>query len=611
MWKLFIFLSLTGSWYTDVYGMHKEIASPGSMKSISLVSKQDTVMPVVIIVRKDGVVGKDCDFSGNRAIQDAIENIRDAGPDKPYLIKVYPGEYAALEVAAFNSKESGPGNYAFIRGKDYVSLQGTDREQVIIRGELPDNLGATFSYESYQTMYWHAHNSSIKNLTITAHNLRYPVHIDGGATGLSDVYTSFKEVTLIHYGNEGDAARWKSWHPLGLGLSQGQVIVAEECIFQSPSWPLYMHTNSNFNKASKLIFRNCRFNGTGEHRLLACLQSLGSHQQDEVRLENCTWDDGYIMQANDVPYLSYKREDQHYNHCDLKITGHGNSPFLWLPAFRGEVLKITSKASDGGTVSIDTTSSAFALIMGNNENSHRYSTTVSGEVQSGGYVRRKGKGVIKAYARGCVDVGEESTVKNTYIKSLGKRLGNCTVTPKTLRMIVNGKKYEVVFNQDYIGEGIKSDSIPAAYSNQQIIAAIQAVIGEVAEVSLWIAGNDYFPEFTDYVTRAVAKEPIQKGMAVVYDPAGKLRRATGIEHKIGGIALDDMLPGEKGRVLKKGYIAAGTAACFQALVEKELVVKKGERLGIGTTPGILSRSATGKPFYAIDDNVLAFNLQPR
>lgn len=573
-----------------------------------LTATPDTVKPVIIVAKKDGIPGKDCDFSGNRAIQDAIESITDAGPDKPYLIKIYPGEYAALEVAAFKSEGSHPGNYAFIRGKDDVSLKGTDREKVIIRGELPNNLGAEFSYESYQTIYWHARNSRVENLTVTAHNLRYPVHIDGGATGMSDAYTYFGHVTLIHYGNEGHAARWKSWHPLGLGLSQGQIIEAEACTFQSPSWPLYMHTNSNFNKASKLILRKCQFTGTGERHLLACLQSLGSHQQDEVRLENCTWDAGYMMEVNDVPYLSHKKEDQHYNHCNLKITGSGNSPFLWLPAFKGQVLKITSKAMSGGVVSLDTASSAFDLIMGNDKGDPYQTTTITGEVRTGGYVSRKGKGAIKAYARGCLDIGEESTIKNTYIKSLGKRLGNCAVTPRSLGIMVDGKKYEVVFDKDYIGAGIKSDTIPATYSNEQIMAAIRAVIGEVAEVSLWVAGNDYFPEFIDYVARVVAGEPIQKGMVVVYDRLGKLRRATGIEKKVGGIALDDMLPGEKGRILKKGYIAASTGTSFHALTEQGLLVKKGDQLGIGATPGILSKSAAGKAFYAIDDDVLAFNL---
>lgn len=561
----------------------------------------------ILIVRINGTPGKDCDFAGNRAIEDAIESITNASEQNRYEILIYPGVYRALKTKDFNSFGSYPGNYSFIRGKDYVSIKGTDRDKVVIKGELPDDLGEKFSYASYSTIFWNVDHANIENLTVTGKNLRYPIHIDGGRMGMANAYTLFRNLKVIHFGNSGDALNWKSWHPVGLGMSNGQIVEIESSIFQSLTWPLYMHTNKNFTKKSILIIRNSQFVGIGNKKLLAEFQSLGSHKNDEIILRNDIWKKGYIIQANDWPYLPTSLDKQSYNHCDFKIKGSGNSPFLWESSFKGEALKITSK-SVGGTVRFDTSSSAFPLILKDKDYRGGKFINYNGEINYEGYAYRDGSGNINGYAIGRLDVGEEPTYANTYIKSLGKRLGNCSAHPKTLVVIIDGNKYTIVFNKNYAGAGLNNPLKPAAYSDEQIINEIDKVIGFVADVSLYSVGNDYYPEFSDYLDTLEASEDIQRGIVVVKGREGKIRMATRNNKGIFGVALDDIIAGKMGRVLKKGYISTDQIQRFHVCVKTNLLIKKGKWLGIGRAPGILSKSISSKFFYAINDSVLAFNL---
>ena len=575
-----------------------------------LLNNMITAQPVAVennlIVKRDGTQGIDCDFSGNRAIQDAIESIKDASANNRYEVIVYPGIYQATSTKDFNSEGSGEGNYAFIRGKDFVSIRGTNRDSVIIRGILPNNLGENFSYASYQTLFWNANKASIVNATITAQNLRYPIHLDGGQKGMANAYTKFSNVKIIHYGNTGDATNWKSDTPLGLGMSDGQVLVVENSsLYSNSRWALYMHTNKNFQKKSKLVFTNCKFIGEGKegNNVLGCFQSLGSKRQDEIILQNCSWDKAYVIHVDDWPYLSTGVDEQSYNHCDLNVHGFGNSMFLWSSIFRGFALKIISK-SDGGTVRFDSGCSAFPLII-SEDKSIESQILFNNEVNKDGYSYRDGKKDIKSYAIGHLDVGEEKTYDNKYFKSLGKRLGDCSKKHKTLVVIIDGMRHEIVFDKNYAGKGLNNDNEPSAFSNAQIINEINSVIGDIAEVTLWAVGNDYYPEFSDCTDTVVAKENILNGMLVFKEKSGKIRKATKYDKKVYGVALDDIIENRMGRVLTRGYLLADKNQRFRILTDSNSKIEKGESIGISNIPGIASKSALNKLFVAKDNNIIS------
>ena len=550
---------------------------------------------VVLTVRKSADGGS-YNFTGNRAIQDAIESITDATKEKQYVILVHDGIYEALTTAEFNSSGSGAGNYAFIRGKNYVSIRGVSKEKVIIRGELPNNLGTSFPYLAYQTMYWHANFGTLENITITGKNLRYPIHIDGGTPGLADFYNKFRNIAVEHFGNSGHALNWGSFHPIGLGTSQGQVIEHEGVELKSQGNALYMHTNANFNKESRLIYKNCRF--ISSSTTIATIQSLGSRRNDEVLLHGCSFDGkAYLLVGNDIPYIPSNLSEQSYNHCEVKIKGYGNGPFIWVPNYNGKALKITSKSTGlSSSVRFDPLSSAFPLIIKDKDYLGGQHTDIFGEVSKDGYAFGDGDVLINGYAIGRLDIGSEATYAGTYIKSLGKRLGDCSVSNKVLTVFIDGSSHNITFSKNY-----------TEMTNASIIAEIVNVIGGVATVTEYAVGNDYFPEFTDVVKYCAASESILKGMAVV-KVGNSVRRATSADKKIYGVALDPIRTTGMGRVLTSGYISSNESDRFSSLQENYSAVLKGDELGISSASGKLSKTAVNKHFFAIDDHVLSFNL---
>jgi len=126
-------------------------------------------------VKRNGTVGVDCDYTGRRAIQDAIDSITDASISKQYIIKA-SGVFEATQSSHF---DKGTTQKSFILLKPYIHLIGASKDECIITGFLPNNLGVGFSYSSYQTIMHNFNNSRLESISIIGENLRYPLHIDG------------------------------------------------------------------------------------------------------------------------------------------------------------------------------------------------------------------------------------------------------------------------------------------------------------------------------------------------------------------------------------------------------------------------------------------------
>ena len=449
----------------------------------------------------------------------------------------------------------------------------------------------------------------IENITITGKNLRYPLHTDGGQLACKDFYNKFRNCNIIHYGNTGNAVAWTSTWPFGVGFSDGQIIELEDVQLSSPSVIFYYHSNKNFTKESQFILKNCSGTALGTNKQMANFQSLGSKRNDIIRMENCTAEGAYVMVSNDIPYIPATVNEQDYNHCDYKIVGSGNSPILYKPDFRGFALKIFSK-STGLTsyVRFDTNSTAFALIVKDKDYLSGQTVTNLGVISNYGYAYKDGNTSLSGYAIGRLDIGGEpfGISSNIYGKSLGKRLGDCSIINKTLTVDIDGTIYNIVFNKNYIGSGI-GPSVPSDYSNATIIAEINSVIGSVATASEYAVGNDYYPEFTDILSTMKASETILKGMAVFNDN-GVLRKALSTDTRIFGIALDDIAPNDYGRILQKGYLETFEGTRFSTLQETYTTIVKGDLLGVSATAGKISKSATIKHFTCFTNGIVSFNL---
>jgi hypothetical protein len=575
------------------------------------------IVTITKIVKKNGTVGVDCDFNGNRGIQNAIESITDASAYKRYEIVVDKGSFEALAksdvtagVIAPSAEQTGANMVAFVRGKSFVSLRGVDRDSVIIRLNMPPEV-PTNTYQYYQTMYWHSDQGTIENVTIIGKNARYPVHIDGGQLGCKNFYSAFKNCKFIHQGNPnntGVAGEWNSGHGVGTGMSDGQVLEFLYCYFEAAFDLFYHHTNLNFAKGSKVVYRNCYGINIGTNKIAYNLQSLGSGKQDIVEFYNTKTSNAYIFSIDDNPYIPTALKDQNYNHNDFRIFGSGNDPFVCRTNFfGGHALKITSK--NGGASSIvrfDFNSSAFLLLVKDKDYLSGSYTTDLNEVNENGYAYKDGSGSVFGYAIGRLDIGSYpcGLQRNVYIKSLGKRLGDCSVVNKTLGIIIDGTTYNVVFNKNYNGT---DTATPSTYSNGQILAEINAVIGAVATASEYNIANDYFPEFSDVNQIFKSAEIIEKGMVVVAD-SGVIRKALSTDEKITGVALDDVIPNNYARVYIKGYVDGNTGFPFSIKQEAYVATLKGEKFGISATAGKISKTAIIKHLTCFENGILSFNI---
>lgn len=574
------------------------------------VAPSSPIQTTIIRAKLNGTVGVDCEFSGNRAIQDALESIRDNGPSNRYRIDVYPGVYQAVASADFSAEgvtQSGTTMVSFVKGKSFVSLRGMDKETCIIRGELPDNLTGSV-YQYYQTMYWHADCGTLENLTITGKNLRYPIHIDNGQLGNQDFVSTLSNIHVEHFGNFNNATAWTSCSPIGLGMSDGQTIDYVGVTTKSPTWGVYVHTNKEFTNKSVNRYRNCAFQSTAANKYVAKLASMGSGRNDEIIFENVTFEGGYIISADDAPYIPTTLASQSFNHMDMKIRGRLNGPFLYDPSFNGFALKVVSSTTGAtSTVRFDDTSTAFATILKDKDYLSGTFTNRNGVTNDKGYAYRDGVTGLSGYAIGRLDVGSEAygLSANTYGKSLGHRLGDCSTVNKTLGIIVDGTTYTVTFNQNYLGSG--SSTVPATIGNVAIVAAINTVLGSAATATLYSVGNDYYPEMSNVLKNVTASELILRGMTV-YNDNGIVRKALSTDTSIYGVALDDIIPNGGGRVLTSGYLRTVETNRFSTLQDSYVAIVKGDLLGVSSTAGKINKSASIKLFTCIADGIVGFNL---
>lgn len=561
------------------------------------------VQTTIKTVKLTGEAGVDADFIGRRGIQNAIDSITDATDINRYIIKVYAGVYSATTVAQFdNAFEYG---YSFIMMKPYIDIQGVSKDEVFILGLLPTNLGVNFQYSLYNVVVFHA-TAKIDGVTISGESLRYPVHIDE-PTLLVDSTQTITNCRLIYEGKYGDAVQWTGWTALGCGTASGQKILIEDTEIKSPRVGIGFHSNTNFSKASEVIFRRCKIlttttDATGS---IVTSVSLGSMVKDRLIFDNCVLDSGYIT-ISDTPWINTALEAQVADHAQMDLVFTGMLPrAVDGSELRGFGLKIKSKSvGSGSTVRIDKDSTAFPIIIGNIDDlitvKNRY-----GNQQVWGYQYKDGGDGLSGYAIGGHDIGMYLVGINTdYIGALGKRLGDCSSVNKTLTVIIDGTTYNIVFDKNY--NGTTSTVLPN-YTNTQIIAEIVAVIGAVATVEEYVVGRDYYPQF-DGVLNMINADTVEvyNGMGVVFTDPKEFRKALNSDGKIDGICLDDGRVGDNCRIITDGEIFQWySAQRFRAKQEEWGDLAFGDELGISSSnSGYFSTGATPKLLRCIGNGIV-------
>jgi hypothetical protein len=526
---------------------------------LSVRKHNECTSPTVITVKQDGT-------GVFTTITAAIASITDASSTHPYEIVIYPGVYREIS----------------IRMKNNVSLRGTDKEVCIIQGELPDSLSDELM-TPISTIDWIT-TGYIKDLTITCRNMRYPIHSDGGAYGNKDGRQEIYNCYLEHHGNQGvvkyradhglpPGSVWNSLHAWGCGTSDGMVVIAKDTTFVSSTTAFYFHENRCFDKPSYLELSNCKMIATNEDGCAILIQGYGSGRNGKLVVNNCE-----VIGFTDMDVGSYLPESQaltYFRNTECTIVGGGNTLSPVRVYTTTQTLRITSQSVEAvSTVRLSGT--AVTPLFGDP-------------------TYNDGAGRIRGYVEGNTDIA--STNPNTPLTSLGNRLGDRTAAPWTLEISIDGGiPVTVAFNQDYL-----------LLTNPQIISIIQQAIGSSGEVVQLGVGLDYYPEYVDQIIHLnnTSTSGILKGMALAYNTSFKnCRKLTNTDEAedFVGIALEDIKPGHRGKILIKGIVfdapggklaGNGNHGILQHAYEAAV---KGDKFGISSQPGYMEKG--GSPVIA-------------
>lgn len=195
-----------------------------------------------------------------QTINQALDAVVASGPKRVYTIVLDDG------IHDFSMRQYRLPNYVHIK-----SASG-EPTRCIIRGEVPDNADdSTIRQTSTINV---SKNNNFEGITVTARNCRYTIHDESG--GVDRNWTRLvKNCRFIHYGNKGardyrsqnggDASTvWQVTRAWGEGASEGSYSQYDNCYFESPVQPWYVHepAAADSTKPYHRVHNNCTFVST-------------------------------------------------------------------------------------------------------------------------------------------------------------------------------------------------------------------------------------------------------------------------------------------------------------------------------------------------------------
>ena len=576
-------------WSIPSIGVEDEISAEDAIKEL-----YNTQSGKYTVVTANSDENSNADFKGKLAIQQAFESITDASETNQYIVRATgnfhitsPNDYLNIPTL---------GAWAYIRHKDYVHLDGIDKDSCIIRCELSQTLSEVQAekssfvksdYSNYQPAFWNS-KANISNVTFIVRNIRYPLHIDGGISGCKDYIQLVENCRLIHEGKYGDSIGTVGGSASGFGMSSGQQLTLKNCYLQGTDGWAYVHDNKNFTDGSLLYFDSCNFLDSVGYSREITIQGLNSLVASKIKFRNCT-----MPKHGRIEYTSSVNEDVKLRAdilnyvCDMKDM---NPLSVRTPTSLTKALRIVSNSTgSASSVRIDPSSSAFSIIGFSDEVSlvsrNRYN-----RAEQYGYQYRDGGNGLAGEAIGFANIAE-SAIGGKYLTPLGKRLGDCSTNNKTLTVSIDGVSYNIVFNKNY--NGTLENAMPS-YTNAQIIAEITAVIGSVATVEEYDINQEWLPEFKDVqLFKVNSSTYIEKGMGIVFTDGMNVRKAFSTDSFIDGIALDNGANGSFIRVMQLIEIAGNSNFHYSLNKEEDFTDDNNITVGI-VSDGKFGKNATNK-----------------
>ena len=236
------------------------------------------------------------------SIKEAVASITDSSKNNIYDIYIDDGVYEEYAITL----------------PDYVNLIGAsgNREKCVIKGELPDSASANeITVNSTLNL---KDSNVLENLTITAKNLRYPIHSESGGTHTNWVQI-LNNCYVEHFGNTSPNNTWTSYHAWGEGASSGAYAEFNNCVFKSPAEPWYVHEFAHLPDIPRPyhhILNNCQIINTMVSDIASWISTAkidntkNSDIINTIDFNNCVFYNGEIS-INDV--------------CSININIHGSN----------------------------------------------------------------------------------------------------------------------------------------------------------------------------------------------------------------------------------------------------------------------------------------------
>jgi hypothetical protein len=453
------------------------------------------------------------------------------------------------------------------------------RENIWFKGELAASEAlATITATSTFDMNF---TNKLKNIKVTCKNMRYPIHSDSSASS-NRALQEVDDCHIEHLGNDEARAYqtgiggnpggvWTEEQAWGCGTHSGQRILSKRTRWVGPKSPFGFHTNKDFAEPCYVELDQCQvINPTGGVAM-GC-SPYGSGTPDRFVVKDCEIQGTFLANAGSWLSLALANaRGSRISECEVFITG--SSPVAAVSTNTCNVLELRSIDSASSAVSVSGTGAT--AIFGSQP------VYIDGGV---GYPAR-------VYSNHAI-TGPATGI------GLGARLGDCSSVNKTLTVAFDGgASADLVLADNY-----------TAMTNAQVVTALNTLLADGTrsfyEIDPYDETGPIFQPDRERRLKNNGATAILKGMAVAFDGSNVLGRiATSADARtlIAGIALENIVAGKVGRILKSGHIHQN-AVLFNGAVS----LAYGDTFGVSSTAGKLVEAGAVPMLRYVNTSVLEF-----
>lgn len=393
-------------------------------------------------------------------------------------------------------------------------------------------------------------NSILENLNVIGKNVRYPIHFERGNNEPNkNSITRLYNVDITHLGVQSG---WSSPEAWGSGNAEGQIVEMYGCRFIAPFDTVFVHNWNELKLPIGYKLYNCYLVNNGEQKVALHIQDNGSSKQVYQ----------FELIGNKIHGYLKLTAVQSYKLIKPNITGQGNTPFYLLNELDMENVRIKTNEKGGNSYIIEKTNIGDAIF---------------------------GKPICKIAEQGREAYitwdNNLSSLSGNEGTLLGKRLGNCISSNKTMVLNINGEDISIIFNQDYTN-----------MSNQEVVDDINTKLNGKAVAEVFMPLYNYYVELTDVLSYVKANTSVSKGMFV--DRFGNLANGNNYE----GFSIDE--DADSGTIIRiiSNCIVSKSDQFAPLFVDGSETFIAGDRFTVEN--GKLKKDTNGKCIALDDDKIL-------